>query len=245
MKCWNKTLWPVICTLLNYLVYCSKKKTIWCKISKKIPAESTKQMITRRLPSTAASFSWRRLAGLPNLARTRTSLQSLSVFPNKIGLIAFCSTPEISAEYTDTIPQPLSKQVTPHPLLQIFVAGWWVFSVIVIVIVNVYVWFGVVLRCRVLLNPVYTWSELPLETSKISPYGTPSLSFTRKTSVLASSFLMWWWLEFRQCRALRVLKSAHVILSEDTRHSGKLLHHYNIKTPLVSPKLFWGFSLIA
>ncbi|XP_062095099.1 uncharacterized protein LOC133800988 isoform X3 [Humulus lupulus] len=35
-------------------------------------------------------------------------------------------------------------------------------------------------------------------------------------------------------RALRVLKSAHVILSEDTRHSGKLLHHYNIATPLLS-----------
>lgn len=35
-------------------------------------------------------------------------------------------------------------------------------------------------------------------------------------------------------RALRVLESAHVILSEDTRHSGKLLQHYNIKTPLLS-----------
>ncbi|XP_050212937.1 uncharacterized protein LOC126664547 [Mercurialis annua] len=35
-------------------------------------------------------------------------------------------------------------------------------------------------------------------------------------------------------RALRVLKSAHVILAEDTRHSGKLLHHYNIKTSLLS-----------
>ncbi|XP_039120940.1 ribosomal RNA small subunit methyltransferase I-like, partial [Dioscorea cayenensis subsp. rotundata] len=35
-------------------------------------------------------------------------------------------------------------------------------------------------------------------------------------------------------RALRVLKSADVILSEDTRHSGKLLQYYNIKTPLVS-----------
>ncbi|XP_078164767.1 tetrapyrrole (Corrin/Porphyrin) Methylase [Carex rostrata] len=35
-------------------------------------------------------------------------------------------------------------------------------------------------------------------------------------------------------RALRILKSADVILSEDTRHSSKLLHHYNIKTPLVS-----------
>ncbi|KAL3640916.1 hypothetical protein CASFOL_015884 [Castilleja foliolosa] len=35
-------------------------------------------------------------------------------------------------------------------------------------------------------------------------------------------------------RALRVLKCADVILSEDTRHSGKLLHYYNIKTPLLS-----------
>ncbi|KAF8022781.1 hypothetical protein BT93_F0328 [Corymbia citriodora subsp. variegata] len=35
-------------------------------------------------------------------------------------------------------------------------------------------------------------------------------------------------------RALRVLKSANIILSEDTRHSGKLLHHYDIKTPLLS-----------
>lgn len=34
--------------------------------------------------------------------------------------------------------------------------------------------------------------------------------------------------------ALRVLKSAHVILSEDTRHSGKLLQHFSIRTPLVS-----------
>ncbi|CAL1384133.1 unnamed protein product [Linum trigynum] len=35
-------------------------------------------------------------------------------------------------------------------------------------------------------------------------------------------------------RAIRVLKSADVILSEDTRHSGKLLHYYNINTPLLS-----------
>ncbi|PIA52810.1 hypothetical protein AQUCO_01000582v1 [Aquilegia coerulea] len=35
-------------------------------------------------------------------------------------------------------------------------------------------------------------------------------------------------------RALRVLKSADVILSEDTRHSWKLLQHYSIKTPLLS-----------
>ncbi|KAJ3673899.1 hypothetical protein LUZ60_005891 [Juncus effusus] len=35
-------------------------------------------------------------------------------------------------------------------------------------------------------------------------------------------------------RALRILKSADVILSEDTRHSSKLLNHYNIKAPLIS-----------
>ncbi|KAF3447301.1 hypothetical protein FNV43_RR12484 [Rhamnella rubrinervis] len=35
-------------------------------------------------------------------------------------------------------------------------------------------------------------------------------------------------------RALRVLREAHVILSEDTRHSGRLMQHYNIKTPLLS-----------
>ncbi|XP_026393614.1 uncharacterized protein LOC113288710 [Papaver somniferum] len=35
-------------------------------------------------------------------------------------------------------------------------------------------------------------------------------------------------------RALRILRSANVILTEDTRHSGKLLHHYNIKTSLLS-----------
>ncbi|KAK1427290.1 hypothetical protein QVD17_15973 [Tagetes erecta] len=35
-------------------------------------------------------------------------------------------------------------------------------------------------------------------------------------------------------RALRVLKSADVILAEDTRHSAKLLQHYSINTPLLS-----------
>eukprot|EP00252_Welwitschia_mirabilis_P027669 TRINITY_DN9557_c0_g1_i1.p1 TRINITY_DN9557_c0_g1~~TRINITY_DN9557_c0_g1_i1.p1 ORF type:complete len:361 (-),score=71.43 TRINITY_DN9557_c0_g1_i1:644-1726(-) len=35
-------------------------------------------------------------------------------------------------------------------------------------------------------------------------------------------------------RALRVLKSADLILSEDTRHSRKLLNHYNIDSPLMS-----------
>lgn len=199
-------------------------------------------MITRRLPSTAASFSWRRLAGLPNLARTRTSPQSLSVFPNKIGLIAFCSTPEISAEYTDTIPQPLSKQVTPHPLLQfsLLVGGCFLW---------LWLWmFMFDLGGSALQGPLKP--GLYLVGTPIGNLEDITLRYSLalihlETSVLASSFLMWSWLEFRQCRALRVLKSAHVILSEDTRHSGKLLHHYNIKTPLVSPKLFWGFSLIA
>lgn len=35
-------------------------------------------------------------------------------------------------------------------------------------------------------------------------------------------------------RALEVLKSVHVILAEDTRHSRILLNHYAISTPLVS-----------
>jgi hypothetical protein len=35
-------------------------------------------------------------------------------------------------------------------------------------------------------------------------------------------------------RALRVLKAADAILAEDTRHSRKLLHAYNLDTPLVS-----------
>ncbi|KAK1391686.1 putative 16S rRNA (Cytidine(1402)-2'-O)-methyltransferase [Heracleum sosnowskyi] len=43
-------------------------------------------------------------------------------------------------------------------------------------------------------------------------------------------------------RALRVLKSADVILSEDTRHSGKLLQHYDIKTPLLSYHKFNEFQ---
>ncbi|KAK6938875.1 Tetrapyrrole methylase [Dillenia turbinata] len=41
-------------------------------------------------------------------------------------------------------------------------------------------------------------------------------------------------------RPLRVLRSADVILSEDMRHSGKLLQYYNIKTPLASVILVWN-----
>ena len=35
-------------------------------------------------------------------------------------------------------------------------------------------------------------------------------------------------------RAIRVLKDVDLILAEDTRTSGKLLHHYNIDTPMQS-----------
>lgn len=35
-------------------------------------------------------------------------------------------------------------------------------------------------------------------------------------------------------RALRVLKSADLIAAEDTRHTGKLLHHFHIPTPQIS-----------
>ena len=35
-------------------------------------------------------------------------------------------------------------------------------------------------------------------------------------------------------RALRVLKEADLIAAEDTRHSRKLLSHFEIKTPLIS-----------
>ncbi|HOW39444.1 MAG TPA: 16S rRNA (cytidine(1402)-2'-O)-methyltransferase [Bacteroidales bacterium] len=39
-------------------------------------------------------------------------------------------------------------------------------------------------------------------------------------------------------RALEVLESADLILAEDTRQSSKLLHHFNIKTPLQSHHKF-------
>jgi 16S rRNA (cytidine1402-2'-O)-methyltransferase len=39
-------------------------------------------------------------------------------------------------------------------------------------------------------------------------------------------------------RALEVLADAGLVLAEDTRQTGKLLSHYNIKTPLQSHHMF-------
>jgi 16S rRNA (cytidine1402-2'-O)-methyltransferase len=41
-------------------------------------------------------------------------------------------------------------------------------------------------------------------------------------------------LEDITARALRVLREVALIAAEDTRHSGKLLHHFGIRTPLIS-----------
>ncbi|MDX1524563.1 MAG: SAM-dependent methyltransferase, partial [Anaerolineae bacterium] len=41
-------------------------------------------------------------------------------------------------------------------------------------------------------------------------------------------------LEDISARALRVLREASLIAAEDTRHTGKLLQHYDISTPLTS-----------
>ncbi|MEM9907622.1 MAG: SAM-dependent methyltransferase, partial [Cyanobacteria bacterium P01_D01_bin.44] len=35
-------------------------------------------------------------------------------------------------------------------------------------------------------------------------------------------------------RAVRILKEADLIAAEDTRHTGKLLHHFQIETPQIS-----------
>jgi hypothetical protein len=43
---------------------------------------------------------------------------------------------------------------------------------------------------------------------------------------------------------VRVLKSAEVILAEDTRHSARLLQHYDITTPMVSSPLVLVFRFL-
>ncbi|KAG0554000.1 hypothetical protein KC19_12G055000 [Ceratodon purpureus] len=49
-------------------------------------------------------------------------------------------------------------------------------------------------------------------------------------------------LEDMTFRAVRVLKSAEVILAEDTRHSARLLQHYDITTPMMSYHKFNEFA---
>ena len=41
-------------------------------------------------------------------------------------------------------------------------------------------------------------------------------------------------LEDMSSRAIRILREASLIAAEDTRHSGKLLKHFEIETPLTS-----------
>jgi 16S rRNA (cytidine1402-2'-O)-methyltransferase len=35
-------------------------------------------------------------------------------------------------------------------------------------------------------------------------------------------------------RALRILRECALVAAEDTRHTGKLLHHFDIRTPTTS-----------
>lgn len=69
---------------------------------------------------------------------------------------------------------------------------------------------------------------------EINPVLTQSLAGLGRLYVVATPVGN---LEDITLRALRVLKEAHVIAAEDTRHSLKLLTHFGIRKPMIS---YWG-----
>lgn len=190
--------------------------------------EEVQQMVSRRIPSMAVSFtialsSLRSRPGL-YLCRTQmvsTSFRPHSLFNYKIGVLSFCSSPQSFPQITDSsspVPEESSKRVSRRfSLSSSFRFKQFSSSTS---------------SCRASLSLAYIQWEHRLEISRISPYGTCLYTHNHRNR-LAIDFRNFMRL-FCKCSALRVLSSAAVILSEDTRHSGKLLHHYNIKTPLVS-----------